>query len=35
VVADPRATILCLREAGMWLSDSVVEQALRTLDERR
>lgn len=30
-VEDPRKTLLDLRAAGMWISDSVVEQALRLL----
>ena len=28
-IADARQTLLDLRVAGMWLSDSVIEQALR------
>jgi len=31
VVADPQETLERLRAAGMWLSDSVLEAALRTL----
>jgi predicted nucleic acid-binding protein len=35
VVDDPRATLVRLRAAGMWLSDSVLEGALATLEGTR
>lgn len=35
LVTDPRAVLERLRAGGMWLSDSVLEGALRTLEQTR
>jgi predicted nucleic acid-binding protein len=35
VIEDPRQVLLALRDRGMWLSDAVIEKALRLAGSRR